>query len=80
MFCRYDDYNWDWSLGFIGSSCIPSKLKAVVVKSPRVFHLGEWYVACWFCSMLILLLTRLNIFLAKLNSERKKIEQKVRSK
>lgn len=51
-FCRYDDYNWDWSLNFIGTSCTESKLKVMVMKSPRIYHIGEWYEAFAFlCSV-----------------------------
>jgi len=41
-FCQFDDYNWDWSLQFVGVKCMPNKLKAMIVKSPRVYHIGEW--------------------------------------
>ncbi|XP_044740809.1 alpha-1,6-mannosyl-glycoprotein 2-beta-N-acetylglucosaminyltransferase [Chrysoperla carnea] len=40
-FCKYDDYNWDWSLQHISQSCLVSKLHAMVVRGPRVFHIGE---------------------------------------
>lgn len=40
-FCRFDDYNWDWSLHYIGMTCIPTKLRVMVMKSPRIFHIGE---------------------------------------
>lgn len=55
-FCSYDDYNWDWSLQHIAQSCLPmskgpgksprveSGLVAMMMKAPRVFHIGEWYV------------------------------------
>ncbi|KAG8238734.1 hypothetical protein J437_LFUL018519 [Ladona fulva] len=57
FFCTYDDYNWDWSLQHIsqppqqgvkqngaGGGCLgPShRLIAMVMKGPRVFHIGEW--------------------------------------
>lgn len=41
-FCAFDDYNWDWSLHNIGMTCIPNKLKVMVSKSPRIYHIGEW--------------------------------------
>ncbi|XP_046432721.1 alpha-1,6-mannosyl-glycoprotein 2-beta-N-acetylglucosaminyltransferase isoform X4 [Neodiprion virginianus] len=53
-FCSYDDYNWDWSLQHIAQGCIPSSqgsgglshiqsgLIAMVMKAPRIFHIGEW--------------------------------------
>nr|XP_046489519.1 alpha-1,6-mannosyl-glycoprotein 2-beta-N-acetylglucosaminyltransferase isoform X6 [Neodiprion pinetum] len=52
-FCSYDDYNWDWSLQHIAQGCIPSSqgsgglshiqsgLIAMVMKAPRIFHIGE---------------------------------------
>lgn len=43
-FCTYDDYNWDWSLQHVSQQCLHSKLHAMVVKGPRVFHIGEWSV------------------------------------
>jgi len=52
MFCNIDDYNWDWSLYHVSQLCLPTKLKnvknkkkfilaALVLKAPRVFHIGE---------------------------------------
>lgn len=41
-FCSYDDYNWDWSLQHVSQQCLENKLYAMVVKGPRVFHIGEW--------------------------------------
>lgn len=42
VFCKsYDEYNWDWSLMKISISCLPRPLKSLVLKAPRVFHLGE---------------------------------------
>ncbi|XP_019880285.1 alpha-1,6-mannosyl-glycoprotein 2-beta-N-acetylglucosaminyltransferase isoform X2 [Aethina tumida] len=40
-FCHYDDYNWDWSLQHISQNCLKQKLHAMVVRGPRVFHIGE---------------------------------------
>ncbi|XP_077992694.1 alpha-1,6-mannosyl-glycoprotein 2-beta-N-acetylglucosaminyltransferase-like [Glandiceps talaboti] len=40
-FCTFDDYNWDWTLQHISKNCMSSSLMALVVKSPRVFHIGE---------------------------------------
>uniref|UniRef100_A0A336MCB3 Alpha-1,6-mannosyl-glycoprotein 2-beta-N-acetylglucosaminyltransferase n=1 Tax=Culicoides sonorensis TaxID=179676 RepID=A0A336MCB3_CULSO len=40
-FCNYDDYNWDWSLQHLSQQCLEHKLYAMVVKGPRVFHIGE---------------------------------------
>lgn len=41
-FCEYDDYNWDWSLQHVSQQCLKEKLHVMVVKGPRVFHIGEW--------------------------------------
>lgn len=35
------DYNWDWSLQHLSHSCLKKKLFAMVVRGPRVFHIGE---------------------------------------
>lgn len=40
-FCSYDDYNWDWSLQQVSQQCLKSKLMALVMRGPRVFHIGE---------------------------------------
>lgn len=59
MFCTVDDYNWDWSLLHVAQKCLPTLhgepppkgssrpkfiLSALVLKAPRVFHIGEWYI------------------------------------
>nr|CAH8854199.1 unnamed protein product [Trichobilharzia regenti] len=42
IFCTYDDYNWDWTLQYVGQHCFPNKLKVLTLPgSTRVFHLGE---------------------------------------
>ncbi|XP_046636877.1 alpha-1,6-mannosyl-glycoprotein 2-beta-N-acetylglucosaminyltransferase-like [Daphnia pulicaria] len=55
LFCSVDDYNWDWSLLHVAQQCLPKlfgdptnlKMKskfilgALVLKAPRVFHIGE---------------------------------------
>jgi len=41
QFCEYDDYNWDWSLQHISHSCLKEKLQVMMVRGPRVFHIGE---------------------------------------
>ncbi|XP_076295024.1 alpha-1,6-mannosyl-glycoprotein 2-beta-N-acetylglucosaminyltransferase isoform X1 [Lasioglossum baleicum] len=53
QFCSYDDYNWDWSLQHIAQSCMPpskgagvsprteSGLVTMMMRAPRVFHIGE---------------------------------------
>jgi len=40
-FCQYDDYNWDWSLLYVSLNCLREKLQVMVVKGPRIFHIGE---------------------------------------
>jgi len=40
-FCNYDDYNWDWSLQHLSKHCFKTKLEVVLMKGPRVFHIGE---------------------------------------
>nr|XP_023022270.1 alpha-1,6-mannosyl-glycoprotein 2-beta-N-acetylglucosaminyltransferase-like [Leptinotarsa decemlineata] len=40
-FCKYDDYNWDWSLQHVSQNCLKQKLHAMVARAPRVFHIGE---------------------------------------
>ncbi|KRX98926.1 Small G protein signaling modulator 3 [Trichinella pseudospiralis] len=39
-FCTYNDYNWDWTLNHIQTH-IARNWKAVVLKSSRVFHIGD---------------------------------------
>ena len=41
-FCKFDDYNWDWSLQHMSKQCFQTKLEVLLVKGPRVFHIGEW--------------------------------------
>ncbi|XP_013403125.1 alpha-1,6-mannosyl-glycoprotein 2-beta-N-acetylglucosaminyltransferase isoform X2 [Lingula anatina] len=41
VFCKFDDYNWDWSLQYVSSTCIAGGLKVMLMKGPRVFHIGE---------------------------------------
>ncbi|XP_043600363.1 alpha-1,6-mannosyl-glycoprotein 2-beta-N-acetylglucosaminyltransferase isoform X1 [Bombus pyrosoma] len=53
QFCSYDDYNWDWSLQHIAQTCMPpskgpgiaprteSGLITMMMRAPRVFHIGE---------------------------------------
>lgn len=40
-FCFFDDYNWDWSLQYISATCMKHKLTVLLMKAPRVFHIGE---------------------------------------
>ncbi|XP_034936965.1 alpha-1,6-mannosyl-glycoprotein 2-beta-N-acetylglucosaminyltransferase isoform X3 [Chelonus insularis] len=53
QFCSYDDYNWDWSLQYVAQTCLPpsrgagaaprieSGLITMMMRAPRVFHIGE---------------------------------------
>lgn len=42
VFCKsYDEYNWDWSLMKISMSCLQHPFKSLILRGPRVFHLGE---------------------------------------
>ncbi|XP_064630740.1 alpha-1,6-mannosyl-glycoprotein 2-beta-N-acetylglucosaminyltransferase-like [Lineus longissimus] len=41
QFCEFDDYNWDWTLQYLGMTCVEGHLQVLVAKSPRVFHIGE---------------------------------------
>ncbi|KRY15805.1 Alpha-1,6-mannosyl-glycoprotein 2-beta-N-acetylglucosaminyltransferase [Trichinella patagoniensis] len=43
-FCKYDDYNWDWSLLHVSRQCMNPPLSTIVVATPRVFHIGDWSV------------------------------------
>ena len=43
-FCTYDDYNWDWSLNSLAKTCLNRILKVMVVKAPRILHIGSWFV------------------------------------
>ncbi|XP_072026711.1 alpha-1,6-mannosyl-glycoprotein 2-beta-N-acetylglucosaminyltransferase-like [Amphiura filiformis] len=40
-FCSYDDYNWDWTLQHISNTCLKPPLHVMVLKAPRIFHIGE---------------------------------------
>ncbi|XP_050544997.1 alpha-1,6-mannosyl-glycoprotein 2-beta-N-acetylglucosaminyltransferase isoform X2 [Daktulosphaira vitifoliae] len=40
-FCKYDDYNWDWSLQSVSNNCLSHEFTTFVLKAPRVFHIGE---------------------------------------
>ncbi|VDM61899.1 unnamed protein product [Angiostrongylus costaricensis] len=41
LFCKYDDYNWDWSLMQVVAKCLPKPFRVVFTKSPRVIHIGD---------------------------------------
>uniref|UniRef100_A0A0X3Q507 Alpha-1,6-mannosyl-glycoprotein 2-beta-N-acetylglucosaminyltransferase n=1 Tax=Schistocephalus solidus TaxID=70667 RepID=A0A0X3Q507_SCHSO len=41
VFCTYDDYNWDWSLQFVGLTCFKPELTVLHFNfAPRVYHTG----------------------------------------
>ncbi|CDW57712.1 UDP GlcNAc:a 6 D mannoside [Trichuris trichiura] len=40
-FCTYNDYNWDWTLNYISMRILAKRWKAILVKKPRVFHIGD---------------------------------------
>lgn len=44
VFCTYNDYNWDFTFRYISQNCLPSVISTMVVRRPRVFHIGEWFV------------------------------------
>ncbi|EYC28658.1 hypothetical protein Y032_0007g3345 [Ancylostoma ceylanicum] len=41
LFCKYDDYNWDWSLLQVVVKCLPERFRVIFTKSPRVIHIGD---------------------------------------
>ncbi|CAG5136087.1 unnamed protein product [Candidula unifasciata] len=41
QFCQFDDYNWDWTLMHLSMTCIPDKVRLLVMKASRIFHIGE---------------------------------------
>ncbi|BFZ02173.1 hypothetical protein BsWGS_05212 [Bradybaena similaris] len=41
QFCEFDDYNWDWTLMHLSMTCIPEKVRILVMKATRIFHIGE---------------------------------------
>lgn len=53
-FCSYDDYNWDWSLQHVSHVCLKNKLHAIVLRGPRVFHIGEWYFLSYFIIVFVI--------------------------
>ena len=40
-FCKFDDYNWDWSLEAVGLSCLKNHFVVLSLAIPRIFHLGK---------------------------------------
>ncbi|KAK4303769.1 hypothetical protein Pmani_024241 [Petrolisthes manimaculis] len=41
LFCNYDDYNWDWSLARLVSTCVEPKLKMMALMMTRAMHVGS---------------------------------------
>ncbi|KAK3888289.1 hypothetical protein Pcinc_007643 [Petrolisthes cinctipes] len=41
LFCYYDDYNWDWSLARLVSTCVEPKLNMMALPMTRVMHVGS---------------------------------------
>ena len=41
MFCKYEDYNWDWSIMHVNVKCLPRRFKTLFTKSPRILHIGD---------------------------------------
>ena len=41
FYCMFDEYDWDWSILHVSTTCLKEKLKAMIVMLPRVFHIGE---------------------------------------
>lgn len=39
-FCKFDDYNWDWSLMHIFRACVAHNIKTLVASVPRLYHIG----------------------------------------
>lgn len=39
-FCSYDDYNWDWSLQYVGSTVFKTGIHTMFIKTPHVMHMG----------------------------------------
>ena len=76
LFCSVDDYNWDWSLLHVAQQCLPSLfgdptdvktkskfiLGALVLKAPRVFHIGEWYSLHHSVTLSALLIRKVFVF------------------
>ncbi|VDN57790.1 unnamed protein product [Dracunculus medinensis] len=51
LFCSYDDYNWDWSLLHVSTSCLPKWLQVIITKAPRVLHVGDCGVHTHQCAV-----------------------------
>ena len=42
-FCRYDDYNWDWSFNYAINKCFKYTFSSVHTLTSRIMHMGAWY-------------------------------------
>ncbi|XP_014668548.1 PREDICTED: alpha-1,6-mannosyl-glycoprotein 2-beta-N-acetylglucosaminyltransferase-like [Priapulus caudatus] len=40
-FCKYDDYNWDWTLMHISQNLMSPSLRVMYLRAPRIFHIGD---------------------------------------
>ncbi|XP_051833861.1 alpha-1,6-mannosyl-glycoprotein 2-beta-N-acetylglucosaminyltransferase [Antechinus flavipes] len=40
-FCTYDDYNWDWTLQYLTTTCLKNFWKVMVPEVPRIYHAGD---------------------------------------
>uniref|UniRef100_A0A0K0FTG0 Alpha-1,6-mannosyl-glycoprotein 2-beta-N-acetylglucosaminyltransferase n=1 Tax=Strongyloides venezuelensis TaxID=75913 RepID=A0A0K0FTG0_STRVS len=41
LFCTYDDYNYDWALLHVSLNCMARRMKALLITSPRILHIGD---------------------------------------
>lgn len=41
-FCKFDDYNWDWTLNNVAQTCFSQRLSMLAVRLSRVLHVGTW--------------------------------------
>lgn len=44
VFCTYNDYNWDFTFRYVSQQCLPNFIATMIIRRPRVFHIGEWFV------------------------------------
>ncbi|GAB6028009.1 Alpha-1,6-mannosyl-glycoprotein 2-beta-N-acetylglucosaminyltransferase [Chamberlinius hualienensis] len=40
-YCNYNDYNWDFTMKYMGKNCLAGKLKTLAISATRIFHLKE---------------------------------------
>ena len=41
IFCTYDDYNWDWTMQYVGSKCLKPGFSSLHAVASRVLHIGD---------------------------------------